>query len=90
MALAFGCPVSNPARTVELPEDLQAYAEECVRSGQHSSIDDVVRDALEQKKLAALRRALDEGIVELDAGLGVETTPDDLLAEISAEIGLDK
>jgi len=25
----------------------------------------------------------------LDAGLGVETTPDELMAEISADLGLD-
>lgn len=45
--------------------------------------------ALQEKQLAVLQRALDEGIAELDAGLGVETTPDDLMAEISAELGLD-
>jgi hypothetical protein len=44
---------------------------------------------MQEKKLAVLQHALDEGIAELDAGLGVETTPDDLMAEISDEIGLD-
>jgi hypothetical protein len=37
-----------------------------------------------------LCEALDVGIAELDAGLGVETTPDELMAEISAELGLDE
>ena len=37
-----------------------------------------------------LGEALDVGIAELDAGLGVETTPDELMAEISAELGLDE
>lgn len=46
-------------------------------------------DAMRERKLTALRGALDEGIAELDAGLGVETTPDELMAEISAELGLD-
>jgi len=32
-------------RTIELPEDLQAYAEERVRSGQYTSVAEVVRDA---------------------------------------------
>jgi hypothetical protein len=44
--------------------------------------------SLREKKLAVLRSALDEGIAELDAGLGVETTPDELMAEISAELDL--
>ena len=72
-----------------LPGDLQAFAEERVRAGQSSSVDDVVRGAMEEKKLAVLQHALDEGIAELDAGLGVETTPDDLMAEISDELDLD-
>jgi hypothetical protein len=39
---------------------------------------------------STLRRdALDEGIAELDAGLGVETTPDEMMAELSAKLGLD-
>ena len=81
--------MSNAAKTILLPEDLQAFAEERVRSGQSASVADVVRDAMEQKKLAVLRDALDDGIAELDAGLGVESTPEALMAEISAELGLD-
>ncbi len=81
--------MANPARTIELPEDLQAFAEERVRAGKYASVAEVVRDALEQKKLAVLREALDAGIAELDAGLGVEATPDELMAEVSAEVGLE-
>jgi Arc/MetJ-type ribon-helix-helix transcriptional regulator len=81
--------MSNTAKTIELPEDLQAFAEERVRAGQSASVADVVRDAMQEKKLAVLRAALDEGITDLDAGLGVETTPDELMAEISAELDLD-
>ncbi|MSP24636.1 MAG: type II toxin-antitoxin system ParD family antitoxin [Myxococcales bacterium] len=82
--------MSSAARKpIELPDDLQAFAEERVRAGKSPSVADVVRDAVEEKKLAVLREALDEGIAELDAGLGVETTPDELMAEISAELGLD-
>src|SRR5664280_3572441 len=83
-------PMPNAAEMIELREDLQAFAEERVRAGESASVSDVVRDAMEQKKLAVLREALDLGIAELDAGLGVETTPDELMAEISAELGLDQ
>lgn len=81
--------MSNLLKPIVLPEDLQAFAEERVRAGQSSSVDDVVRGAMQEKKLAVLQDALDEGIAELDAGLGVETTPDDLMAEVSEELGLD-
>ena len=39
-------------------------------------------------KLAALSGAVDAGIAELDAGLGVETTPKELMAEVFAELRL--
>ncbi len=39
-------------------------------------------------KIAALRMAIDAGIAELDAGLGVEMTPDDLIAEAFEQVGL--
>lgn len=68
--------MSNPVKTIELPDDLEAFAEERVRAGKSASVQDVVREAMEEKKLAVLGEALDEGIAELDAGLGVETTPD--------------
>jgi Arc/MetJ-type ribon-helix-helix transcriptional regulator len=80
--------MSNTAKTIELPEDLRAFVEERVRSGQSASVADVVRDALEEKKRGVLREDLDAGIAELDAGRGVETSPEDLLAEVYADIGL--
>ena len=80
--------MSNAAKTVELPEDLQAFAEERVRSGKSASVADVVRDALEEKKRAVLREALEAGIAELDAGHGIETSPDELMAEVFADVGL--
>jgi Arc/MetJ-type ribon-helix-helix transcriptional regulator len=81
--------MSDLAKKIQLPADLQEFAEERVRAGQSASVDDVVLEAMKEKKLAVLRAALDEGIAELDAGLGVETTPAELVAEISAEVGLD-
>ena len=80
----------NAARSIELPEDLRAFAEERVRSGQSASAEDVVRDALEEKKRAVLREALDAGIADLDAGRGIETSPDELMAEIYADVGLSR
>ena len=37
-----------------------------------------------------LREALDVGIAELNAGLGVEGSPDALMAEICAEVGIKR
>lgn len=82
--------MSNAARArIELPADLQAFAEERVRAGEYASIEEVVFDALEKQRLSALRASLDEGIAELDAGLSEESSPADLMAEISSELGLD-
>jgi Arc/MetJ-type ribon-helix-helix transcriptional regulator len=77
----------EPASTAR-PEDLQAFAEERVRTGQSTSVAEVVRDALEEKKRRVLREALDAGITELDAGLGVKGSPEELMAEISVEARL--
>jgi hypothetical protein len=59
-----------------------------VRSGQSASVAEVVCDALEEKKRAVLREALDAGIAEMDAGQGVESSPDELMAEVYADVGL--
>ena len=80
--------MSDPARLIELTEELQAFAEERVRAGDYASVADFVRNSLEEKKLAVLCDALDVGIAELDSGLGVESTPDEVLAEVSVEVGL--
>ena len=77
-------------KTVELPEDLQAFAEERVRSGHSPSVAEVVRDAMDEKRRKVLRTAIDAGMAEIDAGLGVECTPDELMAEVSVEVGLAK
>ncbi len=82
--------MSNAPRTIELPEDLEAFAEERVRTGQSASVAEVVREALEEKRLAVLRAAIDEGDAELDAGLGVESTVEEFMAEVMAAAGLDR
>jgi hypothetical protein len=40
-------------------------------------------------KLAELRDALDAGLAELDAGLGVGCVVDELLAQVRSEAGLE-
>lgn len=82
--------MSNAAKTIELPEDLRAFAEERVRTGKGTSVEDVVRDALEQKRRSVLREAIDVGIAELDAGKGIEASPEGLMHEVYAEVGLDR
>ena len=42
--------MDNPSRTIELPEDLQAFAEERVCCGKSASVEEVVRDAMAKKK----------------------------------------
>jgi putative addiction module CopG family antidote len=81
--------VSNAAKSIELPEDLQAFAEERVRAGQYASVVDVVRDALERQKLAILRDALDAGIADLEAGDFVEGTLEELASSIRAKRSFD-
>jgi Arc/MetJ-type ribon-helix-helix transcriptional regulator len=78
------------AAKIELPADLQAFAEERVRAGKSASVADFVREVLEEKKRAVLRDALDEGIAELDAGLGVESSPEELMAEVRAEATISR
>lgn len=46
-------------------------------------------EALEEKKLAVLREALDIGIAELDAGKGVAISPEELMDEVFTEAGLE-
>lgn len=81
--------MSTARAHVELPPELQAFAEERVRAGEFSTVEEVVVAAVEKQRLASLRSELDAGIAELDAGKGVVTTPTGLMAEISAELGLD-
>jgi Arc/MetJ-type ribon-helix-helix transcriptional regulator len=78
------------AAKIELPAELRAFAEERVRAGKSASVADFVREVLEEKKRAVLRDALDEGIAELDAGLGVESSPEELMAEVRAEATISR
>ena len=80
----------NAAKTIELPEDLQAFAEERVRAGQYASVADVVRDALEEKKLTVLREALDVGIAQRDAGKVIVGTPTEHMDRIRKRHGMNR
>ena len=42
-----------------------------------------------EMQLASLREALEAGIAELNAGLGVEASPQNLVAEISEKLGIE-
>ena len=79
---------ANPAHMIELPEDLRAFAEEQVRTGKAKSVDEVVRDAVEQRKLEALREALDVGIAQANAGEVVEGTPSEIMDRVRRRHGV--
>jgi hypothetical protein len=53
------------------------------------NFDPMSDDEVDDVVLAALRAMLDNGISELDAGLGQEMTPEELIPEVLAEVGLD-
>jgi hypothetical protein len=45
-------------------------------------------ESAKDESVTVLRTALDEGIAELDAGLGQEVTVEDLMGELRREAGL--
>ncbi len=74
-----------PKTTVELPEDLRAFAEERVRPGRSSSVTEFVMRS--RKTAARCEQPSTPALAEIAAVLGVERTPDELIAEVSAEVG---
>lgn len=78
------------AATIELPEDLRAFAEERVRAGKAATVEEVVRDAMEEKRLAALREALDIGLAQAEAGQVVQGTPAELMARVHQRHGISR
>ena len=78
------------ATAIELPEDLQAFAEERVRAGQYASVAEVVRAALEEKKLAGLRGALDVGIEQVSDGKVHAGTPQEHMERIRTRHGMNR
>lgn len=58
-----------------------------IESGRYSSASELIREGLRlledrELKLVALRKALDEGLAELDRGEGLEYTVDQLRAKV--------
>lgn len=85
----------NPNRTIELPEDLAAFAQRQVDTGQYGSVVEVVREAFgllqdRSGKVAQLRKELDVGIAQLDAGQSTRSTPREMMDDIRADIGLPR
>lgn len=80
----------NAAAIIELPEDLRAFAEERVRTGKAANVEEVVRGALEEKRLAALREALDVGLAQAEAGQVIQGTPAELMARVHQRHGLSR
>lgn len=80
----------STAATIELPEALRAFAEERVRAGKAATVEEVVLDALEEKRLAALREALDVGLSQGEAGQVVHGTPAELMARIHQRHGVSR
>lgn len=75
--------------TIELPADLQAFAEERVRAGEYATVEDVVVAAVEKQRLEALRLSIDAGIAELDGGRGKVMSPREMVADASSDLDLD-
>lgn len=76
-----------PTLNVSLPEDLDRFIAAQIESGRYHDASEVVRDALrslerqDEAKLAALRKAIEEGIAS-----GV--AEGDVFAQIREEFGL--
>jgi hypothetical protein len=51
--------------------------------------DDAHLTAAAEKRLAKLHEALDVGIAELDAGVGVEVDVEEFMAEVFREVGIE-
>ena len=49
--------MGNPAKTIELPEDLQTFAEERVSAGEFASVSEVAVEAVRLLKQRTARRA---------------------------------
>jgi len=74
--------MSNPAKKIELSEDLQAFAEERVRAGEYASIDDVANAALRllQQRDEQHRQVRDElraVFAEMENGTYLEPSDDE-------------
>jgi antitoxin ParD1/3/4 len=83
-----------PTMNVSLPKALAEFVEKEVASGNYSTASEVVRDGLRmlreeravyEEKLAILRREIQIGLDDVEAGRFSERSVMDILADIEAE-----
>lgn len=82
-----------PTMNVSLPRELAAFVEDEVASGDYSTASEVVRDALRllqrereqyEQKMAVLRREIQIGMDDIEAGRVSDRTVEDIAAETRA------
>ncbi|MDQ7248685.1 type II toxin-antitoxin system ParD family antitoxin [Dongia sedimenti] len=83
-----------PTMNVSLPAALAEFVEKEVASGNYSTASEVVRDGLRmlreeravyEEKLAILKREIQVGLNEVNAGHYSDSTVMEILAEVQAE-----
>jgi antitoxin ParD1/3/4 len=83
-----------PTMNVSLPQALAEFVEKEVASGNYATASEVVRDGLRmlreeraiyEEKLAILKREIQVGLDEVNAGQYSDKTVMDILAEVQAE-----
>ena len=91
--------MAKPITLNDLPEDLARFAEAEMASGHFATVEDVLRagkDALQRLDTTPvpsdwkdyLRYRFEEGRKAFARGEGVETTADELMDRVEAELGL--
>ena len=82
-----------PTMNVSLPSELAAFVEDEVASGDYSTASEVVRDALRllrrereqyEQKMAILRRELQAGMDDIEAGRISTRTVEDIARDVLA------
>ena len=83
-----------PTMNVSLPQALAEFVEKEVASGNYATASEVVRDGLRvlreeravyEEKLAILRREIQKGIDDVEAGRFSDRSIEEILAEVQAE-----
>ncbi|WP_291723607.1 type II toxin-antitoxin system ParD family antitoxin [Magnetospirillum sp. 64-120] len=83
-----------PTMNVSLPAEMAAFVEAELASGDYASASEVVRDALrllrreraaEQERLAILRREIQRGVDDADAGRFSSESIKDIAARVIAD-----
>jgi antitoxin ParD1/3/4 len=74
--------MSNPAKSIELSDDVRAFAEERVRAGEYASVEEIANTAVRllRERSQRLREAHDElraAFAVMDRGEYLEPTDDE-------------